>query len=116
MCLMVVALKKQTAPPMKPMIRAYIGVTNPLAGVMTTRPATAPEMAPRTVGLPLLIHSTNIQPRVAAAAGCVATKALLASVLLARALPALNPNQPTQSSAAPMTERTTLCGGIGTRP
>ena len=75
MCLSVVALKKQMAPPMNPMMMAYIGVVNPLAGVMTTNPATAPEIAPSTVGLPVLIHSTNIQPRVAAAAAkCVAMK------------------------------------------
>ena len=92
-------------------------MTNPPAGVMTTRPATAPEIAPSTVGLPLLIHSRNIQPSVAAAAAkWVLTKAALARPLAARALPALNPNQPTHSSAAPITLSTTLCGGIGTVP
>src|SRR5688572_6325889 len=99
------------------MMIADIGVTNPAAGVMTTRPATAPEIAPRTVGLPVLIHSMNIQPSVAAAAAkCVVTIALLASAPALSALPALNPNHPTHSSAAPITEMTTLCGGIGTEP
>src|SRR6185436_13476989 len=96
---------------------ADIGVTNPLAGVMTTSPATAPEIAPSTVGLPVLIHSAITQPSVAAAAAkCVAMKAELASVPALRALPALNPNQPTHSNAAPITLITTLCGGIATVP
>src|SRR4051812_44945582 len=96
---------------------AHIGVVKPAAGVITTRPATAPEIAPSTVGLPLLIHSMSIQPSVAAAAArCVVTKALDARPLAARAEPALKPNQPTHSRAAPMTLRTTECGGIGIFP
>src|SRR4051794_32177508 len=117
MCLITVAAKKQTMPPMAPMRIAYIGVVKPLAGGMTTRPATAPEMAPRTVGLPVFNHSANIQPRAAAAAAkWVAMNALLARALAPPALPPLNPNQPTQSSAAPITDNTTLCGGIGVAP
>src|SRR4051794_31837101 len=117
MCFTTVAPKKQTTPPAKPIARAAIGPTNPAAGVITTRPATAPEIAPSTVGLPVLIHSTNSHPSVAAAAPkCVAMNALLASDPALSALPALNPNQPTQSSAAPITLSTTLCGGIGSRP
>src|SRR2546428_11643434 len=81
-----------------------IGVTYPDAGVIATRPATAPEAAPSTVGLPRLIHSVNIQPSAAAAAAVlVAVNALAARPLASRALPALNPNHPTQSSAAPIT-------------
>ena len=38
---------------MAPMESADIGVTKPEAGVMDTRPATAPDAAPRAVGLPL---------------------------------------------------------------
>ena len=34
----------------------------------------------------------------------------------ASALPALNPNHPTHSSAAPITDNTTLCGGMGIFP
>src|ERR1700710_1592252 len=114
---MTVALRKQMIPPTAPMMMEYMGVVKPLAGVMTTRPATAPEIAPRTVGLPLLIHSMNIQPSApVAAAKCVATNALDASPPAVSAEPALNPNHPTQSSAAPMTLNTTLCGGIGWRP
>ena len=46
-------MEKQAAPAARPMIRALMGWTKPEAGVMATRPATAPEMAPKAVGLPL---------------------------------------------------------------
>src|SRR5918998_4724301 len=107
-------MAKQTSPAMKPTASADIGETNPAAGVMPTRPATAPEMAPSTVGLPLRTHSPSIQPSVAAAAPkCVATKALVASDPAPSALPALKPNQPTHSMQAPITLSTRLCGTIG---
>src|SRR5215471_12203341 len=97
------------------MIKAGIGVTNPEAGVIATSPATAPEIPPRTLGLPLRIHSAPAQPSApAAAAKCVATKALVARLPAASALPALNPNQPTHSRQAPTRLSTTLCGGMGT--
>ena len=49
---------------------------------MATRPATAPEAAPSTVGLPRAIHSVNIQPSAAAAAAVlVARNALAASAV-----------------------------------
>src|SRR5581483_12449496 len=100
-------------PPEKPIAIAPIGVTKPEPGVMATRPATAPDAAPRTVGLPRVIHSATIQPSVAAAAPVlVATKALAARPPEVSALPALNPNHPTQSSAAPATVKGRLCGGI----
>src|ERR1017187_5790276 len=87
------------------------GLTNPEAGVMATRPATQPEMPPRTLGLPFSIHSAKIQPRVAAAAPkWVATNALVARLDAARALPALNPNHPTHNRQAPMKLITRLCG------
>src|SRR2546426_11977775 len=86
------------------MIIEAIGVTKPDAGVMATSPATAPEAAPSTVGLPRLIHSVNIQPSAAAAAPVlVAVNALAARPLASSALPALNPTQPTHSSDAPIT-------------
>src|ERR1700722_18297979 len=90
---------------------AGIGSTNPDAGVMATSPATAPEIAPSTLGFPVRIHSTTTQPNVAAAAAkCVATNALVARLEAASALPALNPNQPTHNRHAPMKLRTRLCG------
>src|SRR6185503_5633766 len=96
---------------------AAIGVTNPEAGVIATRPATAPEAAPSIVGLLFLSHSAIIQPIAAVdAAVCVAMKALDARPFAPRADPALNPNQPTHSMAAPMTANGRLCGAIGVLP
>src|SRR5215471_17269998 len=98
---------------MIPIASAGIGFTNPEAGVMATNPATAPDMAPSTLGLPVLIHSANIQAKAAdAVAKCVATKALEASAEAATALPALNPNQPTHKRHAPITLNTRLWGRI----
>src|SRR5689334_12004674 len=101
---------------MAPMPRAAIGVTKPAAGVMATRPATAPEIAPRALGLPLRSHSAAHHPTTAAAAAkWVATNALVARLPALSALPALNPNQPTHKRHAPIKLRTMLCGGIGWR-
>ena len=62
-------------------------------------------------------NSASIQPSVAAAAAkCVVQKALTARLLADSALPALKPNQPTQSNAAPIKLSTTLWGAIGIRP
>src|ERR1700758_5233529 len=95
------------------MISAGMGLTNPAAGVIATSPATAPEIPPSTLGLPLRIHSAPAHPTVAAAAAkCVATNALVAKLPAARALPALNPTHPTHSKHAPIKLSTTLCGGI----
>ena len=82
---------------------------------MATSPATQPEIAPSTLGLPLRIHSATAQPMAAvAAAKWVATNALRRQSCPAlSALPALNPNQPTHSKQAPIKLSTTLCGGIG---
>src|SRR5258708_166064 len=96
------------------MNKAGNGFTNPEAGVMATNPATAPEIPPRTLGLPVTSHSTASQASAAAAAPkCVATKADDASPEAASALPALNPNQPTHSKHAPIVLMTRLCGRIG---
>ena len=71
------------------------GLTNPAAGVMATNPATAPEAAPRVAGFSWSIHSAMIHERAAApVATCVLKKANAAVPSAARALPALNPNQP----------------------
>src|SRR5437899_2649069 len=93
---------------------ADIGSTKPAAGVLATRPATAPEMAPRALARPFLSHSAKLQLNAAAAAPkCVATKALLASPPEDNALPALKPNHPTHKRHAPMKLSTMLWGGIG---
>src|ERR1700739_3090228 len=102
-------MKKQNGPAISPIPIAAIGPTNPAAGVIATKPATAPEIAPRALGLPLRIHSAPPQPSTAAAAPkCVATKALVANPPADNALPALNPNHPTQSKQAPIKLSTTL--------
>src|SRR5581483_11605810 len=101
-------MNEQKTPASRPMSRAGNGCTNPEAGVMATRPATAPEIAPRALGLPLWIHSARLQAMAAAAvAKWVLTKALVARVPAATALPALNPNQPTHNRHAPMKLSTT---------
>src|SRR6266850_43528 len=104
-------------PAPKPITIDARGVTNPEAGVIATRPATAPDAAPSIVGLPVLIHSPVIQPSAAnEAAVCVAINALDARPFAPRADPALNPNQPTHSIAEPITAKGRLCGAIGTFP
>src|ERR1051325_11643780 len=88
------------------------GPTKPDAGVMATRPATAPEQMPMTVGLPRQIHSTIIQVKPATAVAiCVTVIAMPACMPAVTAEPALKPNQPTHSSEAPMKVSTMLCGG-----
>src|SRR5512145_1905444 len=97
-----------------PMNIAFMGLTKPQAGVMATRPATAPVAVPRMEGDPLCHHSTSAQVRPAAAvAVLVVTKALAARPSAASALPALNPNQPNQRSDAPRTVKGRLCGRMG---
>src|ERR1039458_1431091 len=106
-------MKEQTTPAMAPMRSADMGWTKPEAWVMVARPATAPEIAPKAVGLPLLSHSATTQPMApAAAANWVLIKALVASGPALSALPALKPNQPTHSIAAPMKLSTIAWGGI----
>src|SRR5262245_29016724 len=93
------------------------GPTKPEAGVIATRPATAPLAAPNTVGLPRTAHSVSIQDSAAAAVAVfVTTNALVASPFAAIALPALNPNQPNHRRDAPITVNGRLCGGIGSFP
>ena len=85
--------------------------------VITTRPATAPEQNPSTLGLPRNIHSTIGHTNDATAvASVVVVKALAAMPSGATALPALNPYQPTHSIPVPMKESTMLCGAKFSRP
>src|SRR5262245_59936745 len=101
-------------PATAPITIEAMGVTNPAAGVIDTSPATAPEAAPSTVGLPRELHSVSIHASAAAAvAVLVVVNAWAARPLAARALPALKPNHPNQSRLAPMTVRGKLCGGMG---
>src|ERR1700722_15787189 len=104
MCFRAAAAQKQITPAATPMTIDPPGSTKPEAGVIATRPATAPEIAPRTDGLPLVIHSANIQASAAAAVAiCVTVIAMPARPFAPTAEPALNPNQPTHSSDAPIT-------------
>src|ERR1039458_1993365 len=98
-------------PAAMPMRTAPLAVTKPQAGVITTRPATAPEQKPSTLGLPRTIHSIAGQTKEATAvARVVVVKALAAMTSAATALPALKPYQPTQSMPVPTKQRTMLCG------
>src|SRR5579863_5688045 len=107
-------MKKQTTPAAAPISIAGNGLTKPDAGVTATSPATAPEMPPSTLGLPVAIHSAiSHESAAAAVAKCVATNALVASADAATALPALNPNHPTHNRHAPTVLSTMLCGRIG---
>ncbi|MNT36119.1 hypothetical protein D3C72_1721810 [compost metagenome] len=107
----------QTTPATTPMISAPTGPTRPAAGVMPTRPAIAPEAAPSIEGLPLMAHSVNSQASTApAVAIIVLKKARVAFSLAASAEPALKPNQPTHSRAAPTKVIGRLCGCIASRP
>src|SRR6266487_1231758 len=94
-----------------PMITAPLADTNPQAGVITTKPATAPEQNPRTLGLPRVTHSAIGQTKDATAvASVVVVKALAAIPSAATALPALKPYQPTHNIPVPTMVRTKLCG------
>ena len=100
-----------------PMKKAPLGSTKPEAGVTATRPPTAPEMMPRALGRPRTTHSTTIQDMAAAAeATWVTSMAMPARESAARAEPALKPNQPTHSRAAPTTEKARLWGIMGSLP
>src|SRR3954469_22672245 len=96
------------------MTSAPPAVMNPQAGVMTTRPATAPEQKPSTLGLPRMIHSIIGHTNEATAVAIVVVmKAFAATPSAATALPALKPYQPTHSMPVPTEHSTMLCGGIG---
>src|ERR1700742_2775748 len=104
MCLRLVDAQKQPTPAAMPITSEPPGRTKPDAGVIATNPATAPDAAPSTEGLPFAIHSANTQPSAAAAVAiCVTVIAIPARPLAATAEPALNPNQPTHSNDAPIT-------------
>src|SRR5215213_8673356 len=85
----------------------------PAAGVIATRPETAPDAPPSADGLPEMRRSTPIHARAPAAGAMkvfiIATAAL---PLASSAEPALKPNQPTHSKPAPTRVRARECGGI----
>src|SRR5260370_36241249 len=95
------------------MINAPLGSTKPDAGVIATRPATAPEIIPSTEGFFAIIHSANIHPSEAAAVAIwVAAAAMPALTFAVTAEPALKPNQPTHHKEPPVTLSTRLCRAL----
>src|SRR5438128_4378472 len=105
--------RAQKAPAATPITVAPSRLTKPQAGVMATRPATAPDAAPRGVDFPSLTFSTPIQAsRAAAVAVLVLRNAWAARLLAPSADPALKPNQPNHRMPAPSTVKGTLCGSI----
>ena len=104
-------------PAQSPMTTAPVAFTKPVAGVMTTSPATAPEQKPRTEACFFVKYSRA--PHVndpTAVASVVVMKALAAIESAPRAEPALKPYHPTQSIPVPTMQRTVLCGCIISRP
>ena len=78
--------------------------TNPAAGVIPTKPATPPDIAPNTVGFPIVIVSIIVQTIKPAAAAMFDTSiAFAASPLAPRPDPPLNPIHPTHNRPAPST-------------
>src|SRR6266511_1394523 len=84
---------------------------------MATRPATQPDSAPSSEGLPFTSHSANIHDSAAAA---VATNELViasaAPPLASRVDRALKQTQPTHSTAAPAIVTASECGRISSLP
>src|SRR5436309_13400359 len=100
-------------PAATPITIAPVGSTYPQAGVITTKPPTAPEQNPSTLGLPRNRYSSIAQVNEATAvASVVVMNALAAIPSGARALPALKPYQPTQSKPVPTMQSTMLCGAM----
>src|SRR5262249_45138803 len=106
--------KKHPNPAQNPITNAAMGETKPEAGVIATSPDSAPAAAPSALGRSYRIQLAVSQVRAAIAAEVlVLTKAQTANEPEPIALPALNPNQPNQSSAAPSIVRVALCGSMG---
>ena len=87
-------------------------VTKPAAGVIATRPTTAPIQKPRAETFLPLAASNNTQAKPAAAAAVlVVAKAEAANGEAATAEPALKPNQPNHSRPVPNSTKGMLAGG-----
>src|SRR5690606_27495894 len=103
MGLRVTTAQRQANPATSPRTIAPTVPTNPAAGVMATRPATAPDAKPSRLAWPRASFSPRPQAR-AAAAGAVMVfrNAWAATPSAAPAEPALKPNQPTHKRHAPI--------------
>src|SRR5688572_27220547 len=109
--------QRQTTPAARPITNAPGMPTLPAAGVIATRPATAPEAAPSIEGLPLSTHSRKVHESTAhAVARNVFMNASTAELPASSAEPALKPNQPNHSSEAPIMVMGRLCGVSASRP
>ena len=81
-----------------------------LLGVIATKPATPPDIAPRTVGLPTMIVSKIVQTIKAAAAATFDTIiAFAARPFAPKPDPPLNTIHPNHRSASPNTAYPKLC-------
>src|SRR2546430_17000614 len=99
-----------------PIASAAGAVTYPAAGVIPTRPTTAPVAAPTAVIFPVRIESSTAHVSTAAAAAAfVLTNASAAVPFAASADPALKPTQPNHSSPAPLRTSGTFAGDSATR-
>ncbi len=108
---------RPATPLIRPITRPPPTPTRPAAGVITTRPETAPEAAPSREGRPFITHSASVHDRAAAAGATqVLIKASAATPLASSAEPALKPNQPNQSREAPIMVMVRLWGVMGSRP
>src|ERR671920_1216796 len=95
----------------------FWALMKPAAGVTPASPEIAPLIAAVLDGLPARFHESAIQTRAEVAAPiCVTSRVFAASDPEARALPALNPYQPIQSSVAPMTASGILWGTMISGP
>src|SRR5579884_3659603 len=100
-------------PAANPMTSADHVGTNPAAGVMVARPATAPVIAPDMLGFPVCHQAMSSQVTMATeAAVLVLTNATAATPVAASALPPLKPNHPNQSSPVPRATKGRLCGSV----
>ena len=78
--------------------------TYPEAGVIATRPATAPDATPTALIRPVWNWDSSPHVSAAAAAAVLVTrKAFTSTPFAASPDPALNPNHPNHSNAAPST-------------
>src|SRR5204862_7584532 len=94
-----------------------IGPTYPEAGVIATRPHTAPTEMPNAGGFPFRTQSVSIQLTAAAAAAkFVTTSAFTARAFAARALPALEQNQPHHRTEGPSIQQGMLMGRLPRHP
>src|SRR2546428_8638392 len=108
--------KLHRTPATRPMMIDGIGPTYPEAGVIATRPQTAPTAIPTAEGFFFLTQSVSIQLTAApAAARFVTTSELTASSFGLRALPAFKPNHPNHSTEAPRITYGMLFGRLSRR-